>query len=201
MLHLRGTTACAIGVCHTDLQTAEALHEQILKFKEPAIDDLKTRPYSEMAGFDAASNEDHGVTYTHVECLNFSEEVIEGVLAILRDHVPPLVVIELQHLGGALRDQDAADMAYTAPKADYYFKLVSPTLSASLEELAPIAQQAIHSMRTFYTGEYSLNWLRGDQQNLVATAFGAEKFSRLKELKRRYDPENLFRLNLNVSPD
>lgn len=201
LLHLHGTTTCAIGVCHTDLATAETLHRQITSFKQPAIDDLKVRPYSELASFDAASNNDHAVTYTHVECLNLTEEVINGVLAILRDHVPPLVILELQHLGGALRESSPDQMAYTAPEADFYFKLVSPNLSASLEDLAPIAQEAIHSMRHFYTGEYSYNWLRGDQQNVVAKTFGVKKFAKLKELKRRYDPENLLRLNLNISPD
>ena len=201
LLHLYGTTTCAIGISHTDLDTAEMLHQQIRAFKPPAIDDLKVRPYSDMAQFDAASNNDHAVTYTHVECLNLTDEVIEGVLTILRDHVPPLVIIELQHLGGALRGSDLGEMAYTAPQADFYFKLVSPNLSATLEELAPIAQEAIRSMHRFYTGEYSYNWLRGDQQNVVAKTFTTEKFARLKELKRRYDPENLFRLNLNISPE
>jgi len=32
-------------------------------------------------------------------------------------------------------------------------------------------------------------------------AFGDEKYERLRALKRRFDPENVFRLNQNVSPD
>jgi FAD/FMN-containing dehydrogenase len=35
----------------------------------------------------------------------------------------------------------------------------------------------------------------------IRQAYGAEKFDRLKALKRRYDPENLLRLNQNITPE
>jgi FAD/FMN-containing dehydrogenase len=34
----------------------------------------------------------------------------------------------------------------------------------------------------------------------VRVAFGAERFARLAAVKRRYDPDNVFRFNLNVPP-
>ena len=32
----------------------------------------------------------------------------------------------------------------------------------------------------------------------IREAYGAEKYDRLKALKRRYDPDNFFRLNQNI---
>lgn len=201
LLHLHSTKTCVIGVCHTDPATADALHEQIRAFKKPAIDDLKLRPYSEMATLDEASNEQGSPTFSHVECLSeLNDAVLGGVMSIAENHFPPLLLVEIQHLGGKMKEKPAADTAYTAPASNFYFKVVSPTLQASLEELAPITMEAVHSLGPVYTGEVTYNWLRGDQQNLVPAAFRADKYKRLQALKRQFDPTNLFRLNLNIPP-
>jgi FAD/FMN-containing dehydrogenase len=53
----------------------------------------------------------------------------------------------------------------------------------------------------FAAGRY-VNYLGADeidQRTAVEAAFGPN-FSRLREIKRRYDPDNLFHLNQNVRP-
>jgi berberine-like enzyme len=37
-------------------------------------------------------------------------------------------------------------------------------------------------------------------QDRIRDAYGETKYDRLKTLKRKYDPENFFRLNQNISP-
>lgn len=155
-----------------------------------------------MASFDQASNEKGSPTFSHVECLQeLSDAVLDGVLQIAKTRIPPLMLVELQQLGGAANLEPVEAMAYTAPKAPFYLKLVSPTLETTLEELAPITKEAFNSLGAVYTGEATYNWLRGDQQPRVPAAFGAEKYKRLQELKRHFDPSNLFRLNLNIPPE
>jgi FAD/FMN-containing dehydrogenase len=50
------------------------------------------------------------------------------------------------------------------------------------------------------TGGVYTNFMTGDETDRVGLAYGPN-YDRLRELKQLYDPENLFRLNQNVSPN
>jgi FAD/FMN-containing dehydrogenase len=46
-----------------------------------------------------------------------------------------------------------------------------------------------------------VNYMAADEPlERVEAAFGAERFARLRQLKRKFDPDNLFRLNQNIPP-
>ena len=58
---------------------------------------------------------------------------------------------------------------------------------------------AIAAMRPFgATGDY-INYLSADDETSVARAYGSN-YQRLTTLKRRYDPDNVFRGNRNIRP-
>jgi FAD/FMN-containing dehydrogenase len=45
-----------------------------------------------------------------------------------------------------------------------------------------------------------VNFLGDEGESSVRAAYPGATWERLKEVKRRYDPTNLFRLNQNISP-
>ncbi|MEX2080418.1 MAG: BBE domain-containing protein, partial [Dehalococcoidia bacterium] len=50
------------------------------------------------------------------------------------------------------------------------------------------------------TGGVYVNFLMSEGEERIRAAYGEHKYDRLKRLKRRYDPDNLFRLNQNIPP-
>ena len=55
------------------------------------------------------------------------------------------------------------------------------------------------ALEPHHTSVY-VNFLMDEGQERVREAYGSEKYDRLQALKRKYDPDNLFRLNQNIPP-
>jgi FAD/FMN-containing dehydrogenase len=71
----------------------------------------------------------------------------------------------------------------------------------------PRADEHIRWARDFYGavephagGRVYVNFLGDEGEERVRAAYGEQKYERLRALKRRYDPTNVFRLNQNIRP-
>ena len=61
------------------------------------------------------------------------------------------------------------------------------------------ARDVFRALAPFATGGGYVNFLTEDEGDRVASAYGVN-YERLQAAKRRYDPDNLFRVNLNIPP-
>jgi hypothetical protein len=52
----------------------------------------------------------------------------------------------------------------------------------------------------FRSGDYLLDFLGDESEDTIRASFGSN-YTRLVEVKTRYDPANFFRVNQNVKPD
>ena len=55
------------------------------------------------------------------------------------------------------------------------------------------------ALAPYHTSVY-VNFLMDEGEERTRQAYGSDKYDRLKALKRKYDPENFFRLNQNIPP-
>lgn len=111
---------------------------------------------------------------------------------------------DFHHMGGAYGRVAEDETAFPSRSAKYWLNVYGFWADAS-EDAAQVGwvkdlsdAMSTHAM----VGQY-VNFLGHDEidpQQKALAAYGPAKLGRLRVLKQRYDPENLFRINHNISP-
>jgi FAD/FMN-containing dehydrogenase len=108
--------------------------------------------------------------------------------------------IFVAHLGGAVNR--IPDDATAYPHRDVEFVI---NVHARWDEPAEDARcmewarEFFHASAPFATGGVYVNFMPEDEEDRTGGAFGAN-LVRLSRVKQRYDPDNFFRVNQNISP-
>ncbi|HTE45720.1 MAG TPA: BBE domain-containing protein, partial [Gemmatimonadaceae bacterium] len=73
---------------------------------------------------------------------------------------------------------------------------------ADAEKNVAWARATSEAARPFTNGRVYVNYIgAGEAPDRVRAAFSKEKFARLVDVKRKYDPKNVFRMNQNIPPN
>ena len=112
----------------------------------------------------------------------------------------PMVIID--QFGGAVARVPDEATAFGHRDAAYDL-VIAAIWSDYAEQEAHVdwASSFWQAMQPFSTESVYVNYLSEEGEARVRAAYGGEHFARLVELKRKYDPENVFRNNQNIRPD
>ena len=103
-------------------------------------------------------------------------------------------------LGGAVAHMAEAATPFGSRGSGFLVDILGATDGPSgFEGERAWAREGWASIASQGTGVY-VNWLMDEGQDRVQEAYGAERYARLRRIKARYDPENVFRFNQNVPP-
>ena len=113
----------------------------------------------------------------------------------------PLSHIDVHHLGGAVRRLSDDATAYPLRGADYVVNIVG-TWTDPGDSPAHIAsvRDAWEALRPGAVTASYVNFLADTGRDVVEAAYGPRIYTRLSQVKRTYDPDNVFRTNHNVAP-
>jgi hypothetical protein len=90
--------------------------------------------------------------------------------------------------------------AYQGRSANFLLNVHGRWSDASQDERGIAwCRELFEATAPFATGEAYVNFMTGEEGDRVASAYGSN-YDRLVEIKRRYDPTNLFRMNQNIRP-
>jgi FAD/FMN-containing dehydrogenase len=128
-----------------------------------------------------------------------SDRVIDVIADSVKDMPIPGLEVYCLQLGAAVADVDEDATAYSGRAAAFYW-ISQGVWDHPEDDARAIAwcRRTAHQL-----GELSMptNYVNEQADTGVApSAYGAAKYRRLAELKGRYDPANVFRLNQNIEP-
>lgn len=113
---------------------------------------------------------------------------------------PGRPVFQLRSLGGAVARVQPNATAFAHRDAELVYWVVAPMPGDSTpEQLAQRRQQIDSALKPYASGAY-INFSSDADAASVANAYPSETYAHLAEVKRRYDPHNLFSQNQNIQP-
>jgi FAD/FMN-containing dehydrogenase len=130
-----------------------------------------------------------------------SDGLIDTALRYV-DRIPdPQCEVFFAQMGGAQSRVPEEATAYQGRKARFVMNVHGRWSDPSQDETCiSWCRDLFNATAPFATGEAYVNFLTEEEGHRVAEAYGSS-YERLVELKNKYDPGNLFRLNQNIPPD
>lgn len=123
-------------------------------------------------------------------------------LRVAGDAAPcPLTVVEIRHGGGALARPDAGAHAFGGRAAPFVLQTIGVAAGPLAAPVDAATRELAAVMAPFGTGSVLPGWLGGGDTGpaRVRAGYDPASWPRLLALKRRWDPDNLFRLNHNLA--
>jgi FAD/FMN-containing dehydrogenase len=128
-----------------------------------------------------------------------SDDLVKTFLRFPPEGLGPMTFLVLFQHGGAVAR--VADDATAFSHRDATF-MVHPIAcwddAAEDDSHLEWVKAVTEAMQPFTTGGVYLNFMADEDR--VLAGYGEGKYERLVALKRKYDPDNVFRFNQNISP-
>jgi FAD/FMN-containing dehydrogenase len=199
---LHGTPVLAVGVAYAGaIDEGMRALEPLKRFAVPSLDLAGPMPYLALQTMLDASVP-HGLhNYNRAEWL---DDLTDEAVTVLVEHVErissPRSQVILARMGGAVARVATDATAFPHRQARNLLWIISAWRPD--EDAAPHLQWAHEisvAMKPFAAGGVYVNALGDEPADRVRSAF-ASNWQRLTEIKQRFDPDNVFRLNANIPP-
>jgi FAD/FMN-containing dehydrogenase len=197
-----GTKLCGIAVCHAgDADRAEADVRPLRRFGSPTADMIRRMPYPAVnTGIDWLAPAGALRYWKSAFFAELSDPAVE-VMATAFERAPSeLCALVVEDFHGAVTRVATTATAYPHREPGYNLFLISQWSDPTQTDIGIAwARQTFDALSPYMAERSYTNYLSADDYGRVRQAYGPN-YDRLVEFKRRYDPNNIFRLNQNVDP-
>jgi FAD/FMN-containing dehydrogenase len=186
-----------------DPAEGERVLRPLREIADPIADLSGAMPYTEAQ---ALLDEDYPDGWRYywksVNLPELSDEVIERLVGHAASSPSPLSTIDVWYQGGAMARIGEEETAFANRGAPYLLGIEGNWEDDSgSEENVAWVRDTFADLRSFSGGGVYLNFpgFLEEGEELLHEGYGTN-YGRLAEVKAKYDPTNLFRLNANVEP-
>jgi FAD/FMN-containing dehydrogenase len=198
-----GAKLAVLAVCHCGpLETAQAALEPIKSFGSPLIDTIGPRSYCELNGMLDAAYPRGALNYWKSSFLKqLDDATIASMIDCFARCPTPMGQLLLEHFHGAATRVPVNATAFPHRAVGYNAVIISEWLDKAMSaRCVSWAKETFAALAPFSAEGRYVNYLGDDETgNPVADAYGANH-ARLRKLKAKYDPGNVFHMNQNIIP-
>jgi FAD/FMN-containing dehydrogenase len=197
-----GKPVVTVACCWAgDIEEGERFIRPLKEFGSPVLDACVPKPFlTHQAMFDPSFPAGRWYYFRSCDVAELSDEIIDITVEHSLQISSPLTSYPIWHVGGAVSRVGDDDTAFSGRSAGFTYNIgASTATSAGFDEECEWVQDFWSALRPWHEGVY-VNFLGDEGPERVRQSYGAKKYGRLQALKRKYDPDNFFRINQNISP-
>ena len=199
---ISGQPVVTVGATHSGPVEEAVESLRPLRDAAPLYDTFDVRPYLELQG---SADEDMAWGKRFAMKGGFLAALSSGYVDIGLEQIAEAPGDEcwvgLWAQGGAIARVAADAMAFTGREAPFWLGVEAawddPSLDGAHREWGKVTMDAL---TPFTTEGHYVNDMMETGDDVARGVYGDAKYDRLVQLKRTYDPDNVFRLNQNIRP-
>jgi len=194
----------AVGIAGMIAGSHEAAEQLLapLRALGPVIDLWQPMPYTAVQGLIDEANPYGRQNYWRAHNIDdLADDVIDVFLEAGETCPSPFTAVLMANAGGAISRVGEDDTAISGRNAPFNFHINGMWEDpAATEENIAWVKGVTSKLGSHVATGISLNFQTEIYDERLRESWGAAKVERLRALKERYDPTNLFRLNQNIAP-
>ncbi len=197
-----GQPIVAIICCYAGpVEDGEKAYAPLLAL-DPVMNLTQPMPYVAVQALIDNGNQKGNLNYWNADFLDdLPDKAVDALCEVATQPVSVLSAVIMIPGGGELSRVDDNAMAFGQRNAPWNIHILGQWEDEVDTEKNIEHVRAVHeSVMPWSTGRAYLNFIGDEGPGRVEAAFGPEKFAKLRELKKKWDPANLFRHNQNIPP-
>ncbi len=194
--------AAIVGAHFGSAKDGEAAMRPIKQFGQPILDAIGPMPYTALASMLDGGFPRGARNYWKSHFMDqLTDQAIDTIVERFGHCPSPMSAILLEHFHGAATRVSPTDTAYALRSPGYNMVVLSQWKDAADDARGlGWGRESYTALQPFVGQRRYLNYLGDDEgDQAFAEAYGPN-VSRLRQLKAKFDPENVFHVNVNIKP-